>query len=319
VLLHKAGDVIPEVVRVIADARTGAERVFEMPERCPVCGAPVVRDEGEVRHRCSNPFCPAQVIQGVSHFVARGGMDIEGAGEKVLEQLLARGLVKRPADFYRLRVEELVSLDRFAQKSAENLAAAIERSRRRPLARILAALGIRHVGEQTAIDLAGWIVATWPPSEGESQAAWTRRLAEGLASIPPERFEEVPGIGGVVAASLGRFFSDPATEGLLIELADVGVVAIPPSPPRPGTESGPLAGKSLVVTGTLESLDRQAAETAIRTAGGKVGGSVSRKTDYLVAGANPGSKLARAQELGVEVLDESAFTALLGEHGADDA
>ena len=169
VLLHKAGDVIPEVVRVIAEVRDGSEREFEMPDRCPVCDAPVIRDEGEVRHRCSNPFCPAQVIQGLSHFVGRGGMDIEGAGFAVLDQLLARGLVTGPADFFRLTVEDLVGLDRFAQKSAENLVAAIDRARRRPLSRILAALGIRHVGEQTAIDLADWVAATWPPGAGRER------------------------------------------------------------------------------------------------------------------------------------------------------
>ncbi|HKZ90564.1 MAG TPA: NAD-dependent DNA ligase LigA [Candidatus Limnocylindrales bacterium] len=319
VLLHKAGDVIPEVVRVIPEARTGAERLFEMPERCPVCEAPVVRDEGEVRHRCSNPFCPAQVIQGLSHFVGRGGMDIEGAGFAVLEQLLQRGLVKGPADFYRLSIDDLMGLDRFARKSAENLVAAIDRSRRRPLARILAALGIRHVGEQTAVDLAGWLVATWPPGPEETEADWTRRMAEGLAGTEPARFEEVPGIGGVVAASLGRFFADASTAGLLVELAEVGVVAVPPEARVTGSEAGPLAGKTVVVTGTLEGFDRQAAEAAIQLAGGKAAGSVSRKTDFLVAGENAGSKLARAQELGVEVLDEAAFVALIGGSGAADA
>ena len=312
VLLHKAGDVIPEVVRVIAEVRDGSEREFEMPDRCPVCDAPVVRDEGEVRHRCSNPFCPAQVIQGLSHFVGRGGMDIEGAGFAVLDQLLARGLVTAPADFFRLTVADLVGLDRFAQKSAENLVAAIHRARRRPLSRILAALGIRHVGEQTAIDLAGWVAATWPPGAGEGEADWTRRVASALASVEPERFTEVPGIGAVVAASLGRFFADASTSGLLSELAAAGVVAIPPAVRPAGGEGGPLAGKTLVVTGTLEGFDRPSAEAAIRAAGGKASGSVSRKTDYLVAGENAGSKLARAQELGVEVLDEAAFVALLG-------
>lgn len=312
VILHKAGDVIPEVVRVIPEARDGSERIFEMPQRCPVCEAPVIRDEGEVRHRCSNPFCPAQVIQGLSHFVGRGGMDIEGAGFAVLEQLLARGLVKGPADFYRLGVDDLISLDRFARKSAENLLAAIERSRRRPLARILAALGIRHVGEQTAIDLAAWVAATWSPESGETEAAWSSRIAAALAGAEPACFEEVPGIGGVVAASLGRFFQDPSTAGLLGELASVGVVAVPPAVPAHGETTGPLVGKTVVVTGTLEGFDRPSAEAAIRAAGGKSAGSVSRKTDYLVAGENAGSKLARAQQLGVEVLDEDAFVALLG-------
>ena len=179
VVLHKAGDVIPEVVRFLVDRRDGSERLFEMPATCPVCSAPVVQDEGEVRYRCSNPFCPAQVIQGLSHFVGRGGMDIEGAGFAVLEQLLARGLVRGPADLYRLRADDLVELERFGRKSADNLIAAIERSRRRPLARILAALGIRHVGEQTAIDLARWIAATWPPADGESETAWTAAHRRG--------------------------------------------------------------------------------------------------------------------------------------------
>ena len=317
VVLHKAGDVIPEVVRSLPEQRDGSEREFVMPEACPECGAPVVQDEGEVRHRCSNPFCPAQVIQGLSHFVGRSGMDIEGAGFAVLEQLLARELVRGPADFYRLRVEDVLELDRFAQKSAENLIAAIDRARRRPLARILAALGIRHVGEQTAIDLALWIAATWPPDEGESEADWTQRVAETLAASDAERFVAVPGIGAVVAASIGRFFDDPNTAGILSELAGAGVVAIPPEVPAPGADEGPLAGKTVVVTGTLEGFDRKSAEAAIRAAGGKAAGSVSRKTDFLLAGENAGSKLAKAQDLGVEVLDEAAFRTLLGEAAPD--
>ena len=312
VVLHKAGDVIPEVVRSLPEHREGDEREFEMPAACPECGAPVLQDEGEVRYRCSNPFCPAQVIQGLSHFVGRGGMDIEGAGFAVLEQLLARELVRGPADFYRLGVEDLVELDRFGQKSAVNLVAAIDRSRRRPLARILAALGIRHVGEQTAIDLATWIAATWPPTDAEDEAAWTTRIAAALAETEAERFEAVPGIGGVVAASIGRFFDDPSTAGILGELAAAGVVAVPPELPEPGAEDGPLSGKTVVVTGTLEGFDRKSAQAAVRAAGGKAAGSVSRATDYLVAGENAGSKLAKAQELGVEVLDEAAFRALLG-------
>ena len=269
-----------------------------MPDACPVCAAPVTRDEGEVRHRCSNPFCPAQVIQGLSHFVGRGGMDIEGAGFAVLDQLLARGLVSGPADFYRLRSEDLVELERFGQKSADNLVAAIDRSRRRPLARVLAALGIRHVGEQTAIDLALWIAATWPPGEGEPEAAWTRRVAEALADTEAERFEEVPGIGGVVAASIGRFFDDPSTSGLLRELAEVGVVAIPPAVPEPGADEGPLAGKTVVVTGTLESFDRKSARgrhPRRRGQGGRLGEqedrlSARRRERRLQAGQGPGAR-----------------------------
>ena len=317
VVLHKAGDVIPEVVRSLAEARNGSEREFQMPERCPVCDSAVVQDEGEVRYRCSNPFCPAQVIQGLSHFVGRGGMDIEGAGFAVLEQLLAKGMVSGPADFFRLTADQLVELDRFGQKSADNLIGSIDRSRRRPLGRILASLGIRHVGEQTAIDLAEWIASTWPPEDGEREAAWTTRIAAALAATDAERFEEVPGIGAVVAASIGRFFDDPATSNLLGELAEVGVVAIPPEVPDGEVDSRPLSGKTVVVTGTLERFDRKSAQAAIRAAGGKPAGSVSQKTDYLVAGENAGSKLARAQELGVKVLDEASFAALVAGEGSE--
>jgi DNA ligase (NAD+) len=311
VVLQKAGDVIPEVVRPLPERRDGSERVWEMPRDCPVCRAEVVRDEGEVRHRCSNPFCPAQVGQGIGHFVGRGGMDIEGAGWKVLVQLMERGLVKSPADIYRLTLGDVLGLERYAQKSAENLLAAIDRSRVRPLARILNALGIRHVGEQTAIDLANWIAGQWPPAGDESDVAWSRRVATELAGTPAERFEAVPGVGATVAASIGRFFADEVTGGLLGDLVDVGVVAERPRARPIAVGEGPLAGRTLVVTGSLQGFDRQAAEDAIRAAGGKVAGSISRKTDFLVAGESAGSKLARAQELGVVIVDEEGFRRLL--------
>jgi DNA ligase (NAD+) len=320
VVLQKAGDVIPEVVRPIPERRTGAEREFEMPEACPVCGTRVVRDEGAVRHYCPNLQCPARVSQEYAHFVGRGGMDIEGAGWAVLEQLLQRGLVRSRGDFYRLKVDDLEGLDRFARKSAENLAASIERSRRRPLARILNALGIPQVGEQTAIDLADWLVGRVPPGEDEPMGGpdgWTARAAaelRRLASDEPEAFTEVPGIGGTVAASLIRYFTDEATAGVLDEVVAAGVEAERPTVRPAGVnaaDAGPLAGKTLVVTGTLEGFSRQEAEDAIRAAGGHPGGSVSKKTDYVVAGANAGSKLAKAEALGVPVLDEAGFRALL--------
>jgi DNA ligase (NAD+) len=318
IVLQKAGDVIPEVVRSIPERRTGAEREFEMPVACPVCGTGVVRDEGAVRHYCPNPKCPARLSQEFAHFAGRGGMDIEGAGWAVLEQLLERGLVKTRGDFYRLGVEDLASLDRFARKSAENLKASIERSRRRPLSRVLNALGIPQVGEQTAIDLAAWMVDRWPVQEGESERAWTARVAGALPAVPAEAFEEVPGIGAVVAASIARYFGNPETAAVLADLVDAGVVAEPPARRvAPGSgAAGPLAGKTVVVTGTLSGFERAAAEEAIRAAGGHAAGSVSRKTDYVVAGENAGSKLAKAQELGVPVLDEEGFRKLLaGEEG----
>jgi DNA ligase (NAD+) len=308
VVLQKAGDVIPEVVRPITERRTGAEREFEMPATCPVCGTPVVQDEGAVRVYCPNLVCPARVGQEFGHFAGRGGMDIEGAGWKVVSQLLERGLLKRRGDFYRLTVDDLESLDRYARKSAENLYAAIQRSRRRPLGRVLNALGIPQVGWTTAIDLARWLTM-----EVEPGPDWLARLSDHLRTVArdePERFEEVEGVGPTVAASLARYFTDEATAGVLDDLADAGV---DPEPPVIGAEDagGPLDGKTLVVTGTLEGFSRQEAEEAIRAAGGKPGGSVSKKTDYLVAGESAGSKLAKAQELGVPVLDEAGFRRVL--------
>jgi DNA ligase (NAD+) len=328
VILQKAGDVIPEVVGPLPERRTGAEREFEMPATCPVCATAVVRDEGAVRFYCPNLRCPARVAQEYAHFLGRGGMDIEGAGWAVLEQLLQRGLVQTRGDFFRLTVDQLEELDRFARKSAENLYGAIQKGRRRPLARILNALGIPQVGEQTAIDLTNWLLRRIPPGPDEpmGEAAgghgWTWRVAEELRRVAidsPEAFSEVPGIGPTVGASLARYFSDPVTAGILGELVEAGVEAERPDERAiaaaaavgAGSATGPLAGRTVVVTGTLEGFDRAAAEEAIRAAGGKAGGSVSKKTDYLVAGESAGSKLVKAQELGIPILDEEGFRRLL--------
>ena len=316
VILQKAGDVIPEVVRPLPDKRTGGEREYEMPASCPVCGTAIVRDDGAVRHYCPNLACPARVGQEYGHFAGRGGMDIEGAGWAVLSQLLERGMLKRRGDFYRLSVEDLEGLERFARKSAENLHAAIEKSRRRPLERIIAALGIPQVGWTTAIDLAAWLAAELPLTEGEPMAGrggWFARAARFLAETArerPERFEEVMGVGPTVAASLADYFAGPGVD-VLDDLVDAGVEPELPAPRPAGAAAGPLAGKTLVVTGTLEGFTRPEAEEAIRTAGGKPGGAVSKKTDYLVAGESAGSKLAKAQELGVPILDEAGFRELL--------
>jgi DNA ligase (NAD+) len=316
VVLQKAGDVIPEVVRPLVERRTGDEREFAMPERCPVCATPVVQDEGAVRVYCPNPACPARVSQEFGHFVGRGGMDIEGAGWKSLEQLFQRGLIQRRGDFFRLTVEDLEGLDRFGRKSAENLYAAIQRARRRPLARILNGLGIPQVGETTAIDLARWVTAELPDGAATPDALRaTATLLRRTATATPERFAEIEGVGPTVGASLAAYFGGPAGEGILEDLADAGVEAeLPDVSPR--ASGGPLEGKSLVVTGTLPGYSRQEAEEAIRAAGGKPAGSVSKKTDYLVAGESAGSKLTKAQELGVPILDEEGFRRLLaGEAG----
>jgi DNA ligase (NAD+) len=314
VILQKAGDVIPEVVRPIVERRTGKEREWDMPATCPVCGTAVQRDEGAVRHYCPNLACPARVGQEFGHFVSRGGMDIEGAGWSTLEQLLQRGLVKSRGDFFRLRVEDLEDLDRFARKSAENLIRSIDRARRRPIERIISALGIPQVGYTTAVEMGHWLAEVIPPRDDEPMAGangWFARVAEFLretATTAPERFEEIEGVGPTVRASLAAWLSDTATGDALWDLVDAGVEPERPSVrPSAGAASGPLAGKAVVVTGSIEGYSREEAEEAVRAAGGKPAGSVSRKTDYVVAGPGAGSKLTKAQELGVTVIDAGDF------------
>jgi DNA ligase (NAD+) len=308
VILQKAGDVIPEVVGPIVDRRTGAEREWDMPATCPVCGQPVVRDEGAVRHYCANPACPARVGQEFGYFA--GGMDIDGLGWAVLSQLLERGMVKRRGDFFRLSIEDLESLDRFARKSAENLHAAIQKARRRPLERVIASLGIPQVGWTTAIELAHWLAGAVPDG-GEPWLVRAAALLEATATEHPEAFEELDGVGPTLAASLSAYFrSGGPGEGVLEDLAEAGVAVELPAP-RAAAAEGPLAGKTVVVTGSIEGFSREEAEAAIRAAGGKPGGSVSKKTDYVVAGPGAGSKLTKAEELGVPVLDADGFRALL--------
>jgi len=201
VILQRAGDVIPEVVAPVLDARTGAEQEWSMPDHCPVCGTAVVREADEVVVRCPNPFCAAQRLGGLLHFTGRGGMDVEGAGYAVVVQLVERGLLTEPADLYRLTVEQIEGLDRFARKSAENLYASIQRSRRRPLWRILHGLGIRHVGSQTAIDLAAWLTAEHPRAEDEDEEQWTKRVVQRLVAATADELTAVFGVGEVVAGS----------------------------------------------------------------------------------------------------------------------
>jgi DNA ligase (NAD+) len=314
VVLQRAGDVIPEVVGPVVEARDGSEREWQMPERCPVCDTPAEREEGGVVWRCPNPWCPAQRVGGLLHFTGRGGMDIEGAGYAVVIQLVDRQLVREPADFFRLSIETLEGLDRFARRSAENLYAAIQAARRRPLARVINGLGIRHVGGQTAIDLAGWIAHETARGEDESEAEWTLRAVSRLENATAEELTAVAGIGSVVGEAIAGYFAHEHTRGTLRHLVEAGVSAEAPAPGAAAQAVGaigPLSGKTLVVTGTLAGFSRQEAEEAIRAAGGHPAGSVSAKTDYLVAGEKAGSKLAKADQLGVPVLDEDALRRLL--------
>jgi DNA ligase (NAD+) len=292
VFVERAGDVIPKVTKVVREKRPPATTAYRLPDRCPVCGAATVRLSGEVAVRCPNLECPAQVRERLRHFASRGGLDIDGLGEKLLEQLVQRGLVRRPSDLFGLGLEQLVELERMGQRSAQNLLASLERARDAPLARLLYALGIRHVGERVASVLA-------------------RRLGglDALLSAKREELEQVEEVGPIIADAVERFCADPQNRAELGRLAQRLRIQSPRGalPPSAG---GALAGKSLVLTGTL-SLPRSEIESRIQAAGGRIQSSVSKRTDYLVAGTEPGSKLGKAEELGIPVLDEAGLEALL--------
>jgi DNA ligase (NAD+) len=297
VVVRKAGEVIPEVVEVDHAGRGADAPPFVMPTRCPVCGGAVERVPGEAAHRCTNPACPAQVMGLLVHWGQRGAMDIEGLGEKTVRALLAAGLVRDPADLYALRPEQLEALPRFAQKSADNLVAAIAASRDRPLWRLLVGLGIRFVGERAA----------------QALAAHFHSL-EAVAAASVQELTEVPDIGEKIAQSVSAFFSDADNRALVARLRAAGVRTVDAETEREGSRAAPpgiLRGRTLVLTGTLPRWSREEATAAIVAAGGRVSSSVSRKTDFVVAGDQPGSKLARARELGVPVLDEAGLRALL--------
>ncbi len=293
VMVRRAGDVIPEVVRVLLEKRPAHTREFETPKKCPVCHSRVERLEGEAVARCTaGLYCPAQRKQALLHFASRRAMDIEGLGEKLVEQLVENGTVKTPADIYELDAETLAGLERMGEKSATNVVDAIQRTRNTTLARFIFALGIRNVGESTARDLAR--------AFGDIHA---------LMDADEDRLQQVPDVGPVVARSIAGFFEEPHNREVVSKLLDAGIRwADVPAP-----AAGRLAGKTFVLTGTLPTLTREQAAARIETAGAKIAGSVSKKTSYVVAGADPGSKYDRARELGIPVLDEDGLLHLLAD------
>jgi DNA ligase (NAD+) len=294
VLVERSGDVIPKVVRVV---KQGSERrPFRMPKHCPVCGGEVVREEGEAASRCINTNCPARLQQSILHFAARGVMDIDGMGDVLVDQLVTRGLIKSVADIYDLTLDQLVSLERMGQKSAEKVLKNIEASRKQPLPRVLNGLGIPFVGERTAQILAD-----------------TFGSMDAIMSADEEGLQQAEEVGPKVSDSIRQFFHERRNRELVERLRKAGLTFTHTIRKKTG---GVLAGKVLVLTGTLPNLAREDAKAKIESAGGKVTGSVSKKTDYVVAGADPGSKLDKANELGIVVIDEEKLLELLADRSA---
>jgi len=299
VIVRRAGDVIPEIVGRVPDPRPAYVPNFRMPRSCPKCGSEVAREQGSVDHRCTGGlFCPAQRKEAMLHFAGRRAMDIEGLGDKLVDQLVDADIVRSLPGLYKLGVAKLAALDRMADKSAANLVAALEQSKATTLARFLFALGIRHVGESTAKDLARHF-GTLDGIMGKTM--------EGAATV--EQLLEVPDVGPVVAESLHTFFQQPHNREVVEQLRAAGVHWEEGEPAARAPR--PLAGKTFVITGTLPELSRDEAKDRLEAAGAKVAGSVSKKTHYLVAGAEAGSKLDKARELGVEIIDEARMLALL--------
>lgn len=291
VLIQRAGEVIPQVVKVVKTAADGRE--FRMPKTCPVCGGEVFRAEGEVAYRCMNSACPAQLKESLLHFAARRAMDIDGLGEALVDQLVDRGMVKDAADLYRLSQEELEKLDRMGTKSAANLVREIETSKQAELARVVFAIGIPFVGERTAQILADHFGSL-----------------DRLIEASQDELEQVHEIGPKTASGIAEFFREKRNLNVIEKLRAAGIQFLQKRAVR--RHDQPLAGKQFVLTGTLPSYSRDEAKAMIEEAGGRVTGSVSRKTDYVVAGADPGSKLDRARELNVPTVDENGLRKLLG-------
>ncbi len=285
VLVERAGEVIPQVVKPIVDKRTGKEKEFRMPQNCPVCGSKAVREEGEAARRCVNFSCPAQIKERLLHFCSRDAMDMEGVGPSLLDQLVDKGLVSDPADIFRLKKEDLLGLEGFADKSAQNVIDAIHQSLGKSFENVLFALGIRHVGKTTANDLA--------------QAFGS---VEGLERATEEELAKVPGIGSVIAGSTRDFMDNPENRRLLDRLRAAGLK-------MEGAKraEGPLSGKVFLFTGELESMSRGEAEAAVVLLGGKAGSTVTKATDFVVVGRDPGSKLEKAKAMKKTILDEKAF------------
>ncbi len=294
VRIEKGGDVIPKVVEVLLDQRPAKTRPWQPPSHCPVCGTEAVKPEGEVDRRCPNSSCPAQIEERLKHFARREAMDVEGLGDALVGQLVQQGLVRDLADLYHLKLEQLLGLERMGAKSATNLLAGIEASKTRELRRLLFGLGIRFVGERAAQLLARHF-----------------RSLEALGRATVEEMQGIHEIGPVVATSVREWFEQPANQELVRHLREAGLRTADEAPADEGTAQA-LAGRQFVLTGSLEGLSRDEAKALVEARGGRVTSSVSKKTDFVVVGAEAGSKLEKAQALGLKLLTEKEFRDLLG-------
>ncbi|MBQ9515077.1 MAG: NAD-dependent DNA ligase LigA [Ruminococcus sp.] len=290
ILVRKAGEIIPEVLSVTRHAENGAP--FSFPEKCPSCGSPIIREEGEATARCTNTDCPAQLLRHLIHFVSRDAMDIDGLGPAVLEQLLSGGMIKSFSDLYRLELEPLSQLDRMGMKSAQNLIDAIEKSKQAEIYRLVFALGIRHIGEKAAKLLCEHFLSI-----------------ENLFTASVEEISAIDGYGTIMAESVHDYFSLDATRALIDELKSLGVLM---KPLEKKEKEGMFLGKTFVLTGTLPTMSRKEASALIEQNGGKTSSSVSKKTDYVLAGEDAGSKLTKAQSLGITIISEAELLNMLG-------
>jgi len=296
VIVQRAGEVIPEIVGPVVSKRTGKEKKFHMPSHCPVCSAEVIKPEGEAMHRCTNSACPSQALEKIKHFVSRGAMDIDGVGEKLCQALFEKGLVKDVADLYYLTPEQLLGLEKMADKSVSNVLNSIQASKDRPLARVIFALGILHVGEEYAE-----LLAKEFPS------------IDALAGADEEKLRDIPSIGPKIADSIVAFFRQEGNKNIIKKLRKAGVRLKREKVAEIKPGELPLAGVEFVITGKLEAFARSEAEARIEALGGNASSDVTKKTNYVVVGADPGSKLAKAEKLGIKILSEAEFLELLNQ------
>jgi DNA ligase (NAD+) len=292
VQVKRAGEVIPQVIGPVPEKRTGSEKPWEMPRACPVCGTPVEKDEEEAATYCPNVACPGRQLEGLVHFASRGAMDIRGLSYARIEQLIQAGFVHDVADIYTLTTDQLMSLDRFAEKSATQLIEAIAASKQQPLSRLLFGLGIRHVGQTVAEVLSRHFGSM-----------------DALVTASREEIADVRGVGDIIAQAVRHFFEQPSARELVQKLAGHGLML---TEPRRAAADGALRGQTVVITGTLPTLSRAQATSLVEEAGGRVTSGVSKATSFVVAGTDPGSKLEKARALGVETIDEAELLARVG-------